>query len=81
MEALERITKQEQQERLHISRILDVARDYLERDRYDLAAAFLRIAKNYDKGKYKRHIEAMALHLEVAQAFEAYDQEQLRYAS
>lgn len=80
MELLEQITKQEQQERLHISRILDVARDYLEREQYDLASAFMKITKNYDKGKYKGHIEAMKLHCEIAQAFEMY-QERMWYAS
>lgn len=75
------LTKQEKQERLHISRILDIARDYLEREQYDLATAFVDIAKDYDCGKYRAAIEGMELHLEVVRAFETYDQEMLQYAS
>ena len=68
----------EQWDRRYVSSLIDIANDYLGRGQLDLAEQFMNEARNYDNGKYEKHIEAIALGLEIGRAFEAYDKERVQ---
>lgn len=70
------INRREQWSRRYISSLIDIANDYLGKGELDMAEQFMNEAKHYDRGKYKRHIEAIAFGLEIGRSFEVYDKKQ-----
>ena len=76
MKLEQRVTPEEQWERRFVSALLDLAHQYCDLGKFDLAEHFVGEAKQYANSRYKEHVEAMELHLEIGKVFDVYDKEQ-----